>query len=124
MRSKPANTRWNPIQVGVLFLWSVSAFGHDSQWPQWRGIAGSAVSSAAKYPVQWSESVNVRWKTSVEGRGHSSPIVWGNKIFLTTAIEGPDLKGVTPPRHMVGNCLLYTSPSPRDGLLSRMPSSA
>ena len=39
-------------------------------------------------PEQWSANVNIKWKASIPGRGHSSPIVWGNRIFLTTAIEG------------------------------------
>jgi hypothetical protein len=37
---------------------------------------------------EWTPTKNIKWKTPIAGRGHSSPIVWGNKIFLTTAIEG------------------------------------
>src|SRR5436305_1017453 len=55
-------------------------------WAQWRGPMGTGVAPNAKPPVEWSESKNVRWKTSLPGKGHSSPVVWGDHIFLTTAI--------------------------------------
>ncbi|QEG42059.1 PQQ-binding-like beta-propeller repeat protein [Roseimaritima ulvae] len=61
-------------------------------WPQWRGPAGTGVAVDANPPTDWSETKNIRWKTSVPGRGHSTPIVWGDKVFLTTAIPvGPKL---------------------------------
>jgi outer membrane protein assembly factor BamB len=44
-------------------------------------------------PVEWSDTKNVKWKTAIEGRGHSSPIVWGKKIFLTTALDGEVIPG-------------------------------
>ena len=53
-------------------------------WPRWRGPGGQGVASDGSYPDRWSDTENVRWKTDVPGRGHSSPIVWGDRIFLTT----------------------------------------
>jgi outer membrane protein assembly factor BamB len=67
----------------------------DDNWPQWRGPGGLGISQAATYPVEWSPSQNIAWKTPVAGRGHSSPIVWGNRVFLTTSIEGV----AAPPDH-------------------------
>ena len=67
-----------------------------ANWPQWRGPAGNGVSEATNLPATWSREQNIKWKTPVPGRGHSSPIVWGKHIFLTTAIEGeaiPNAKG-------------------------------
>lgn len=55
-------------------------------WPQWRGPLATGVAPAADPPVEWSDSKNVRWKTELPGRGHSTPIVWGNRMFLTAAV--------------------------------------
>jgi outer membrane protein assembly factor BamB len=60
----------------------------DSNWAQWRGPDGLGVSPATAFPAEWSPEKNIAWKTPVEGRGHSSPIVWQDRIFLTTSIEG------------------------------------
>jgi outer membrane protein assembly factor BamB len=54
-------------------------------WPNWRGPSGQGLVEEAGYPDTWSDSENVLWKSPVPGRGHSSPIVWDQQIFLTTA---------------------------------------
>ena len=69
----------------VCALYSQTAQG--SNWPQWRGPEGQGVSEEKGLPLEWSDSKNIKWKTALPGRSHSSPIVWGNRIFLTTAIE-------------------------------------
>ena len=56
-------------------------------WPRWRGPSGQGLASGSGYPDSWSATENVLWKTPVAGRGNSSPIVWGNRIFLTTAYD-------------------------------------
>ena len=56
-----------------------------SYWPRWRGPSGQGVVEGTGYPDTWSATTNVTWKTSVPGSGHSSPIVWGDQIFLTTS---------------------------------------
>jgi len=56
-------------------------------WPRWRGPTGQGLVSGSGYPDTWSATQNVLWKTPVPGRGNSSPIVWGDRIFLTTATE-------------------------------------
>src|SRR6266702_3830145 len=55
-------------------------------WPQWRGPLGTGVAPDAQPPIEWSETKHIRWKTALPGKGHSTPIVWGDRIFLTTAI--------------------------------------
>lgn len=55
-------------------------------WPQWRGPLATGVSPDANPPVEWSESRNVRWKLALPGKGHSTPIVWGDRVFLTVAV--------------------------------------
>ncbi|HEV3145930.1 MAG TPA: PQQ-binding-like beta-propeller repeat protein [Gemmataceae bacterium] len=66
----------------------------QDSWPQWRGPLATGVSPNANPPVAWSESKNIRWKTALQGKGHSTPIVWGDRIFMTTAI--PYGEPVTP----------------------------
>lgn len=54
-------------------------------WTRWRGPSGQGIVRAGTYRDRWSPSDGVAWKVPVPGRGHSSPIVWGDHIFLTTA---------------------------------------
>ena len=74
----------------LLVLLTTSAFSAepaaDAQWPQWRGPLGNGVAPQAEPPVKWSESENVKWKVAIPGSGTSTPIVWGDKVFLLTAI--------------------------------------
>ena len=55
-------------------------------WPTWRGPGAIGISTTANPPIEWSETKNVRWKVEIPGRGHSSPIVWGDRVYLTTAV--------------------------------------
>jgi outer membrane protein assembly factor BamB len=57
----------------------------QGHWPQWRGPALNGV-APGDAPLQWSDASNVAWKVEIPGRGFSSPIVWGDKLFLTTAV--------------------------------------
>jgi outer membrane protein assembly factor BamB len=86
----------------LLFINSAGAFAGTS-WPQWRGPSGQGISEEKNLPTTWSPTKNIKWKTQITGRGHSSPIVWGNKIFLTTAIEGPVVPGAKAVKHMDGD---------------------
>ncbi len=67
------------------------------QWAQWRGPLSTGVAPHGDPPIEWAEGKNVRWKVAIPGRGHSTPVVWGDRIFLTTAIPFGD---VLEPRHM------------------------
>ncbi|HUG89674.1 MAG TPA: PQQ-binding-like beta-propeller repeat protein [Planctomycetaceae bacterium] len=57
------------------------------RWTAFRGSDGSGISQAEGLPLRWSETENVRWKTPVHGRGWSSPVVWGDQVWITTASE-------------------------------------
>ncbi len=57
-------------------------------WPRWRGPSGQGVVPTGNYVDRWSPSTNVKWKAPVPGAGNSSPIIWGDHIFLTTAHDG------------------------------------
>ena len=56
----------------------------EGEWPRWRGPFDNGVARGAA-PTRWSETENIAWKAEVPGRGHSSPVIWGDRIFLTTA---------------------------------------
>ena len=96
-------------RVIVVFLLALPALAASSgeqaldpldQWPQWRGPLGSGVAPHASPPVQWSEDENVRWKAPIPGLGHSTPVVWGDLVFLTTAIPiGEELEPQSGPAH-------------------------
>lgn len=95
------------VLIGVVLsgFHSVSE-AEDHNWPQWRGPLGTGVAPDANPPVEWSETKNVRWKVALPGKGHSTPIVWGDRIYLTTAIPfGEKL----PPKHS-------TAPGTHDGV--------
>lgn len=59
-------------------------------WPQFRGIRAAGVAEGFTLPSSWSvaDGKGVAWKTSIPGLGHSSPVVWGDALFLTSAISG------------------------------------
>ncbi|MBE2287847.1 MAG: PQQ-binding-like beta-propeller repeat protein [Prosthecobacter sp.] len=63
-----------------------------ANWPEWRGPSAQGHASASGLPDTWSETSNVAWKTPLPGRGHSTPVMWGGQIWMTTAIE----KAATP----------------------------
>ena len=74
---------------GFIFNTPAADF-HKSKsdyWHQWRGPNATGASSTAQPPVSWSEDKNIQWKVSIPGYGSGSPIVWGNKVFLLTAIN-------------------------------------
>jgi len=58
----------------------------DLYWPQWRGPLGSGVAPHADPPLEWSESQSIRWKVALPGKGHSTPVIWGDRVFATTAV--------------------------------------
>jgi len=71
----------------VLPLLPYPRYAHAEEWPQWRGPRGDGTSGESHLPIHWSDTQNVRWKTAIPGKGHSSPVVWGDRVFLTTCIE-------------------------------------
>jgi outer membrane protein assembly factor BamB len=80
---------------------AVPAIGQQPQgntnWPSFRGPGASGVADGFPLPTEWDgpTSRNIRWKTPIPGLGHSSPVVWGNRLYVTTAISGvenPQLK--------------------------------
>lgn len=60
---------------------------HAENWPGWRGPRGDGTSEETNVPVVWSDSQNVAWKTPVPGKGHASPIVWNDRVFVVSCDE-------------------------------------
>ena len=73
----------------VILVAAHARAGDDENWPQFRGARSLGIpdSDASTLPDTWSTTENVLWKTDLPGRGWSSPVVWGNKIFLTTVVN-------------------------------------
>src|SRR5215210_5924505 len=69
-----------------------------TSWPEFRGHNGSGLAGGLNRPVvTWSETENVRWKTAIHGKGWSSPVVWGDQVWVTTADEVRSDKTVPVP---------------------------
>ena len=74
--------------VALAALISITSFAAaNDNWPRWRGPDGAGVAKGT-YADEWSPDKNIAWKTPVEGRGHSSPVIWGNTLFITTSVRG------------------------------------
>ena len=57
-----------------------------ADWPQWRGPTGTGAAPTGTPPLEWSTEKNILWKTKLAGRGHASPVVSGDMVFLSTSI--------------------------------------
>ncbi len=68
-----------------LFSGNCEIFAQN--WPQWRGPYGCGAYPDGKPPLEWSEQSNIAWKIEIPGKGYSTPIIWEDQIFLTSAIE-------------------------------------
>lgn len=102
----------------------------DAFWPQWRGPRANGVAPQGNPPTQWSESQNVKWKVKLPGSGSGTPVIWGDRIFLQTAI--PTGKKVVPPAEpkqsaglvlpqAAGQIRLAAEPPPGEGGPRRRP---
>ena len=88
------------LAVITILLTVGSLAAQSANWPQWRGPGGAGISNETGLASEWSDTKNIAWKTAIAGRGHSSPIVWNNRIFLTSSIEGPIIPGAEAVRHI------------------------
>ena len=78
------------IALAVVVLVVAARGGGDgdgANWPSWRGPLNSGVAPDADPPVEWSESENIRWKVDLPGPGHATPVVWGERIFVLSAVK-------------------------------------
>jgi outer membrane protein assembly factor BamB len=71
----------------IIALIVLATFLHAGEWPGWRGPRGDGISDETNVPIHWSKTENICWKTPIPGTGHSSPIVWNDRVFVTTCLE-------------------------------------
>jgi outer membrane protein assembly factor BamB len=74
----------SPLASLMLFC-LVLGLPAAENWPQFRGPRGAGCANGAAPPIRWSETDNIRWKTPIHGKGWSSPVIWDDQIWLTTA---------------------------------------
>jgi len=74
------------LPAALLVFVSIPGFPVDN-WPTYRGPTGNGIATAKNLPAEWSETKNIRWKTAIHGKGWSSPVVWGDQVWMTTANE-------------------------------------
>ncbi len=79
------------IAIACFFTQAIIAQENTTQynlnWPQWRGPETNGVAPAGNPPLEWSETKNVKWKIEIPGKGHSTPIIWEDKVFILTAVK-------------------------------------
>jgi outer membrane protein assembly factor BamB len=77
-----------------LILLHIALAARADNWPAWRGPTGDGQATAKNLPLTWSATDNVRWKAPLPAPGSSTPIVWGDRVFLTQATDKGKLRGV------------------------------
>ncbi len=70
----------------IVIVWSVDSLPAMANWGHWRGESGNGTSSSAHPPTAWSPTENIKWKIALPGRGSGSPVIWGERIFVATAV--------------------------------------
>jgi outer membrane protein assembly factor BamB len=91
---------YRPVAAALLFL-AVSGL-HAADWPHWRGPGANGVAPDATLPVRWSATENVAWKAVLAGVGVSTPIVSGDRVFVTSQIGGGIRRAGNHPRLVQG----------------------
>ncbi|MGD9723942.1 MAG: PQQ-binding-like beta-propeller repeat protein [Pirellulales bacterium] len=104
--------------MAMLSVWLCLATSAAAEnWPEFRGPHGNGISADTGLPVTWSETEHVAWKTPIHGKGWSSPVIWGDQIWMTTATEnGKERYAVCVDRasgKVVHDILLYKIPEPQ-----------
>ncbi len=105
IREKNREPNFNTDQIELLLLSQISssafiedleditiepvmpAPGAEKQWPCFRGPTGQGIAIPKTFPLTWSQTENIIWKTALSGKGNSSPVIWDNRIFITSASE-------------------------------------
>ncbi len=79
----------------VVYAIVASGIVSANPWPAWRGDAlGSGIATETGIPVEWGKEKNIRWRVPLPDRGNSTPVVWGDRIFVTQAVESENFRGL------------------------------
>src|SRR5689334_13087910 len=76
------------VLLGAYLIGATSTVARAENWPQWRGPSLNGISSETNLPVKWSATDNIAWKLPLPSWSGSTPIVWGDRIFLNVAEKG------------------------------------
>src|SRR6266446_3856553 len=71
----------------AAFIASAGAQEPTSDWPRWRGPNADGVADGRSLPIRWSKTENIRWSVKLPGWGTSSPVVYGDRVFVTTQVQ-------------------------------------
>jgi outer membrane protein assembly factor BamB len=89
------------LRTTLFLIAPVVAFCGSNDWPGWRGPSINGVSTLKNLPTSWGADRNIAWRTPLPGKGHSSPSVWGDRIFLTVDIDGDQIPNKVIPTHII-----------------------
>jgi outer membrane protein assembly factor BamB len=92
------------LLTAFILCCSFAAAARAQNWPSFRGPNASGVADGRPTPERWDaeKSVNIRWKTEIPGLGHSSPVVWGDRVFVTTAVSAEANPTIVPKDRGIG----------------------
>jgi len=115
-----------PIMRAVLVTLQVvlATATMAANWPQWRGPAGLGVSGELSLPTTWSARENIAWSASLRGLGSSSPIVWGDQVFVTSQVGRTRLQGGSHPMLARDDAALVSREKPIGGRREDPPAGA
>ena len=80
--------------AAILILFACSTFGGAANWPAWRGPTGQGFCEETNVPLTWGKTENVKWKVPLADPGNSTPVIWGDRIFLTQANKGGSVRSL------------------------------
>src|SRR5215208_2575753 len=95
MKTRPAKTLFVALLILALFVGDACRAAEVVNWPQFRGPGALGVADNPNLPERWSTNENVAWKIEVPGRGWSAPIVWADRVFVTTVSSEAEME---PPK--------------------------
>lgn len=86
---QPKNLHLIVLMCFTLILTTAKAqdkSAYNNNWPEWRGAFNTGAANGGNTPVEFSETKNIKWKIGIPGKGHATPIIWGNQIIVQTAV--------------------------------------
>ncbi len=83
--------------TGTILLAAIIPMSCTTNWPQFRGPENNMIAKGKELPVEWGDSLNIRWSHALEGDSWASPVVWGNKVFLVSSLPVKTAIGPEPP---------------------------
>jgi len=103
------------MQLALTLLLTLSAMlagpaATSEDWPGWRGPSQNGVSLLKNFPLSWSAAENVAWKTGLPGKGLSSPVIFGKRVFLTADVIGAAVDGFVAPKHKIAGGRPFRNP--------------